>query len=136
MRSLNKRRLMVLAVAIAAIGLPCAAYASPAAINTSWLGAGAIVVSAIVAATIPHLTRYFIGRRQDKRAELERKLKDALNDLQYYMALEQFYVRHLKEQTGESYKNRIRRELMVETDLALSGRFDRNRIARTLDKLT
>ena len=97
--------------------------------------AGGVVIAALVAAVIPGVTAWLISLSQKKRKAMETKYRAALSDLAFYIALERFHVRHHKEVSGQSNKNRIRQQVLQETELMLSGQFSGSKIQAELEKL-
>ena len=84
-------------------------------------------VGGVLAATIAALAAAVIGQQIAGRRKLQTALLDAVDDIEFLLAVEQEHCNLHKELNEESFKQRIR-QAVRENGLAWSGRFTPGRV--------
>jgi len=93
-------------------------------ILSAWIQGGCAVLSALVAA----LAASLIGKKFVDQGKLRADLNQAMEDIQFLLEVEKVHCEIHKDNTNQSYKNKVREEATQRTGLNWSGRFTPGRI--------
>ncbi|MBW8192946.1 hypothetical protein K0504_18090 [Neiella marina] len=101
-------------------------------IEVTMIRAIGLVAAAFVAGLVPSLAGWAIQRAKFNEQRFRDKYEMALRDLLFLYQVEKFYVQQNYELVGASGRNTVRRRVVDETSLSLSGRFTPSAIEKEL----